>query len=205
MRHSSYLFLVLVFTWAMPAAATDIDTLIATECEGCHGPAGVSGNPDIPSIGGQSADYILVSLGAYQEWGRPCVKSAYRYGDTTRPVSNMCKVTENLTEEDFKALSAHFSALPWVPARQEFDPAGAAVGAELHETLCENCHTGGGSGPGIGPKLAGQWTVYLREGLKYVPTGEHLVPPLMENKIIELSDDELDALMNFYASQQAAD
>ena len=50
--------------------------------------------------------------------------------------------------------------------------------------------------------MAGQWIPYLRVSLKYVPTGEHLVPPRMEKEVTALSAEDLDSLMNFYASQQ---
>jgi len=53
-----------------------------------------------------------------------------------------------------------------------------------------------------GPRTAGQWVVYMRSTLKYVPTGEHQVPPMMERGLGKFSTEEIDALMNFYASQQ---
>lgn len=202
MRHTAYLslFLAMLFCSSLPAA--DIAPLIS-KCEGCHGPNGVSGHADLPSIGGQSEKYILASLRSYQKWGRPCVKSQFRYGDTSRPESNMCEVTESLSEDEFLALAAHFSSLPFVPARQPFDTDLAARGAELHAANCETCHMKGGSDTdSLGPRLAGQWSQYLRAAIKFVPTGEHLVPRLMENKIIELDADEWDALLNYYASQQ---
>lgn len=195
------LFLVLLPLSISPVMASDVAPLIEV-CESCHGPNGVSGHPDLPSIGGQSEQYILDSLNSYQEWGRPCVKSAFRYGDTSKPVSNMCEVTENLSQEDFQALATHFSSLPFVPADQPFDAEMAARGEQLHAAHCEGCHTEGGSATdGPGPRLAGQWMQYLRSAIKYIPTGEHLVPRPMEDKIVELSDEELEALWNFYASQ----
>jgi sulfide dehydrogenase cytochrome subunit len=179
----------------------DLDTLVS-ECESCHGPQGASGNNDIPIIGGQSADYILTSLRNYQVWSRPCIKSARRYGDTTLPITDMCKVTGDLEPADLEALAGHFSSLPFVPAVQEFDTVKAAEGNQLHAAQCEYCHTEGGRVPGRGPRLAGQWMNYLKVGMKYIPTGEHLVPPSMEKKIVQLTEHELDALMNYYASQQ---
>jgi len=204
MRHTQHLLLLLAILAPVPAPASDIGALVPL-CESCHGPNGVSGHPDLPSIGGQSEKYILASLRSYQRWGRPCVKSAFRYGDTSRPASNMCEVTENLTQEDFEALSAHFSALPFVPAAQPFDADEAARGAAFHAAQCETCHANGGSATdSLGPRLAGQWTAYLRAALKYIPTGEHLVPRPMEDKIMELGAADIDALMNYYASQQPA-
>ena len=75
-------------------------------------------------------------------------------------------------------------------------------GAALHEQYCETCHTNGGKTAGRGPRLAGQWTQYLEATLKFVPTGEHLVPPKMERTVTDFNPADIDRLMNFYASQQ---
>ncbi len=146
--------------------------------------------------------YIQDSLESYQVWGRPCIKSLYRHGDTSRPKTDMCKIADGLSTEDIAALSAHYSALPFVPAKQEFDASEISSGAALHEENCENCHKQGGSVAGRGPRLAGQWAPYLKAQLSLVPTGEHLVPGSMERAITKFSDEELSALINFYASQQ---
>lgn len=183
------------------ALAVDIEALTA-ECESCHGADGVSSHSDVPSIGGQSKDYLDDSLHSYQVWGRPCIKSLYRQGDTSRPKTDMCKIASGLSDEDIEALSSLYSEKPFVAAKQEFDPEKVAAGAALHEKYCESCHDNGGSQAGRGPRLAGQWTPYLKATLKFVPTGEHLVPPMMERKIGDFSDEELNALMDFYASQQ---
>lgn len=191
--------LVVFLPAASPAAETGA---LVAECEGCHGPAGVSVSDDVPTIAGQSDEFIDDTLHSYQIWGRPCVKSSYRHGDTSRPRTDMCKIASGLSNEDIEALAAHFSAQPFVPASQPFDPAQAEAGAALHETHCETCHHGGGSEAGRGPILAGQWTPYLRATLKFVPTGEHAVPPMMERELASFNDEELNALLNYYASQQ---
>ena len=84
----------------------------------------------------------------------------------------------------------------------DFDPNLVPVGAELHEKYCEKCHEQGGRHADSAPILAGQWIPYLRTSLKYVPTGEHLVPPLMEKTVADMGKDEINALMSFYASRQ---
>lgn len=195
----SILALVLGFTGT--SSANDLGELTA-QCDSCHGPKGASTQSDMPIIGGQGGAYISDTLESFRDWGRPCIKSRYRYGDTSRPKTDMCKIAGGLSAEDMTALSAHYSALPFVPAKQKFDAAMLRTGAALHEARCESCHAQGGQVAGTGPRLAGQWVPYLRSALKFVPTGEHLVPGAMERKIVSLSDEELDALMNFYASQQ---
>lgn len=179
----------------------DSDELRA-QCEGCHGPGGVSAHQDVPTIAGQSANFIEKTLRAFQIWGRPCIKSSYRHGDTSRPVTDMCQIAEGLTTEDMKGLAAYFSAQPFRAAKQAFDATQAARGEALHQEHCESCHENGGTVSDRGPRLAGQWTPYLRKALKFVPTGEHLVPPAMESVFADLGPDGIDALMNYYASQQ---
>lgn len=201
MRPLSLLPALLAIGFSGAVAAAGIDELIA-QCEACHGPGGVSEHRDVPTIAGQTTSFLEKALRTYQVWGRPCIKSAYRHGETDRPKTDMCEIAEGLTSEDIRALAAHFSALPFGPAAQEFDPVLAAKGAELHQEHCELCHAEGGRRSDRGPRLAGQWTTYLRTSLRFVPTGEHLVPPAMETTVNELGAEEIDALMNYYASQQ---
>jgi sulfide dehydrogenase cytochrome subunit len=193
--------LAMLLALAGSTASADTGELVAM-CADCHGADGVSAHEDVPTIAGQSKSYLAKTLRTYQIWGRPCIKSSYRSGDTSRPPVDMCKITEGLTGEDIAALSEHYSQLPFRPAKQAFEPDLVPVGAELHDKHCEKCHEQGGRHADNTPILAGQWTSYLRTSLKYVPTGEHLVPPLMEKTVADMGKDEIDALMSFYASRQ---
>lgn len=193
--------LTLALAFSGSAAGTGVDDLVAL-CNDCHGPAGVSANADVPTIAGQSPAFLTKTLRTYQVWGRPCIKSDFRHGDTSRPRTDMCQIAEGLTSEDISALAQHYSALTFRPADQEFDPALAERGSALHAEHCEQCHEGGGTVADSAPILAGQWTAYLRTSLRFVPTGEHLVPPLMERTVGDLSREEIDALMNYYASRR---
>jgi sulfide dehydrogenase cytochrome subunit len=113
----------------------------------------------------------------------------------------MCKVTEGLTDTDFQALADHYSAQPFVAAPQEFDESRTALGSELYASGCQSCHGEGARG-GAGPRLAGQWKRYLLATLEFVPTGEHMVPSMMERKLGEFSPDQVHALLDYLASQQ---
>lgn len=201
MKPFSFAVLALALSVSGPAASAELDELLA-QCSGCHGSAGISSHADVPTIAGQTAAFLEKTLRSYQVWGRPCIKSEYRHGDTSRPRTDMCQVAEGLTREEIKAISENFAAQPFKPAEQPFDAAQAERGATLHQAHCERCHEQGGSVPDRGPRLAGQWAVYLRKSLNFVPTGEHLVPPAMESVISGLGPEDIDALMNFYASQQ---
>jgi sulfide dehydrogenase cytochrome subunit len=193
------LFLVFLMPGSAVAAGFEELTVI---CESCHGPAGASPYSDVPTIGGQSGKYIRGSLESFQVWGRPCVKSKYRSGDTSRPKTDMCKIAGGLSQEDIQMLGDHYSAQPWVAAPQAFAASQVEAGAALHQQHCESCHEQGGSIVSIGPKLAGQWAPYLKSALKFVPSGEHMVPPLMERKLRDFSENDISALLSYYASQQ---
>jgi len=195
----SVLFLVTLLPDSIFAG--DFEELTAI-CEGCHGPAGASPYSDVPTIGGQSEKYIRGSLASFQVWGRPCVKSLYRSGDTSRPKTDMCKIAGGLSTEDIQMLGEHYSSQPWVAAPQPFDASQVEAGDALHQQHCESCHEQGGSTISVGPKLAGQWAPYLKSALKFVPSGEHMVPPLMERRLGEFSEQDIGALLNYYASQQ---
>ena len=73
----------------------------------------------------------------------------------------------------------------------------------IHERDCAVCHTDGGSNAeddsGI---LAGQPMGYLEMMLAEYRATERDQPEPMQKKIAGLSDDDVKALVNYYASQQ---
>lgn len=201
MRTARCVVLAVIFLFSEPLLASDIETL-RVECEDCHGPGGNSPYPDIPSIAGQTSEFLSKTLRAYSNWDRPCVKARFRSGDTTRPKTDMCKIAGNLTPEEVAGLAGFYAAQTFQPAIQEFDAGLAVAGEAMHMEYCETCHEQGGAQAGRGPRLAGQWKTYLRATLKFVPTGEHLVPPMMERKVADFTQEDIDKLLNYYASQQ---
>jgi sulfide dehydrogenase cytochrome subunit len=184
-----------------PAMAADLAALKAS-CDGCHGPLGVSAHSEIPTIAGQTPKFIAKTLRGFQMWDRPCIKSTYKTGEKAGTKTDMCKVSNQLSDEDITAIAAWYGEQVFVPAKQEFDAGLATAGEALHAAGCETCHEQGGKLAGRGPRLAGQWTPYLAATIKYVPTGEHLCPPMMERKVAGFSKEQIAQLLNYYASQQ---
>jgi len=193
------LFLLLVLS--VPAVAQDLEGLVSG-CDECHGNQGVSSWNNVPTIAGQPSAYIRAALRSYQQWGRPCIKTGYPEGGTSRPKTDMCKISEELTYDEIDAIGKHYEAQTFIGAKQPFDLAKAELGGDLHEIHCETCHSMGGTIAARGPILAGQWTPYLRAAIKQALSGEHLVPPVMETRLTDFSTQEIEALTNFYASQQ---
>lgn len=184
------------------AAAAGLESLVE-DCNGCHGDDGVSQWTDVPTIAGIDAFSHSEALFIYQEEARPCTESEYRTGDTSRPATTMCEIAAGLDDDQIEALSAHYSALEFVPAKQDFDAALAEKGAAIHKQNCSKCHSDGGSNPDDEASiLAGQWMGYLEASFADYASGERDQIDEMAEKMAELSDDDVKALLHYYASQQ---
>jgi len=176
---------------------------IAAGCNDCHGDNGVSQWNDVPTIAGLDSFTGSESLYVYKDEARPCAKSEYRQGDTSRPATDMCTVAQDLDDDQIEAIAEHYAGLPFVPAEQDFDAALASQGEAVHEEHCDQCHSDGGSNPEDEASiLAGQWMGYLREAFAHYKSGEREQPKKMQEKIDALSDADVEALLHYYASQQ---
>ena len=196
--------LVLSFTFCVGGAALagNIDAVVEN-CNACHGNKGISEWDDIPTIAGIDSFVHSEALYVYREEGRPCAKTSYRQGDTSRPETSMCEVTADLSDEMIEERAAYYAAKPFVPAEQDFDPALAAAGKVVHEQSCARCHSDGGSNPDDEASiLAGQWMGYLRTTFDQYAAGEREQLDSMKEKMDALSDADVDQLLHYYASQQ---
>ena len=140
---------------------------------------------------------------AYIDDERVARKSKFRHGDTSRAETDMKTIANSLSEEQIEALATHYSELPFVAAKQEFDPKLAAKGAKIHEKRCVKCHEEGGSSAdddaGI---IAGQWIEFLQQSFADYRSGERETEDEMQKKVKKLSDNQINALVHYYASQQ---
>ena len=197
------LSLLLVCLAAPLVAADDEFAALIENCNDCHGENGVSEWNDMPTIGGIDPFVHSEAFYAYQDRARPCAKSKYRRGDTDRPETDMCEVADALDDDQIEAIAEHYAKLEFVPAKQDFDPALAARGKEVHDAECDRCHTDGGSNPddeaGI---LSGQWMGYLETTFAQYASGERDQPKKMKEKMDPLTAEDTEALIHYYASQQ---
>ncbi len=163
------------------------------KCTICHGEQGISAESAYPSIAGIPVDVQVDALHGYREGTRDC-----------GPVMEMCRISENLTDEEIVELSEYFAAFPFIRAKQEFDPGLAVFGAHLHEDYCEVCH---GDSPDHADRsiLHGQWMDYLRYSLSQYKIGARKQPPSMRRQTEKLSDEDIEALIHFYASYGSED
>jgi len=186
------------------ASGSDIESLTAV-CADCHGPDGISTEPDVPIIGGLSAFAIEENLFAFRDGARPCRSTVYRSGDKGRPATDMCEMAVEMSDEDISRIALFFSEKPYVPAIQQLDVGKVAAGRTIHERLCNKCHTRSGSDPvDHASILAGQWAGYLTLAFADLRAGKRYMPRNMRAKIEKLSDEDIEALVHFYASSADA-
>ena len=184
------------------AGAADAGKLAAV-CADCHGAKGVSPEPDVPIIGGYSAEFMAGNLTAYKTKDRDCPATKFRTGMKKGITTDMCQIVQGFSEDDIKAVAEYFAAQPFVRAKQKFDPALAEKGKQLHEEKCEKCHSEGGSVASDDVGIpAGQWTPYLRQACHEFREGKRPVPKKMKVKLDQLDEAAIEALLNYYASFQ---
>ena len=184
---------------SMPAASQAPEA--ADTCVECHGENGVSTDPTIPTLAGASPFFLENQLIIYQEEARPCVEAVFDKADP-KPAANHCALAQDLSEDDVVALSEYFADLQFRPAAQSFDAGMAETGASLHDRHCDKCHTEAGTftldDAGI---LAGQWKEYLASTMADYRSGARWQPEKMQPKVEELSEDDVKALLEYYASE----
>ena len=160
-------------------------------CTGCHGEDGKGTEADIPIIAGIPAVVQEDAMYAYADGDRNC---------GSKPM--MCKSAERLTEDQIVELAAHFAAMPYTAAGEEFDSALAATGKTIHDKNCAICHGDDDPGDAEASILHGQRKEYLRHVLQEYAAGERNQLPAMQKKTSALSSDDIEALLNYYASYQ---
>jgi cytochrome subunit of sulfide dehydrogenase len=196
----SLLFLVPPLTGAGAPLAGDIVDLVRM-CEGCHGQDGLSTQPDVPIIAGFSREGFLNTMDVFRENDR----IALAFQRPGEPETVMNDIALQLSNDDVEALADYFSQRPFKAAAQSFDQKRAGRGEILHKRHCDRCHTHNGAEPVEDAAiLAGQWTPYLKRQFDNILAGKRVVPRIMYRRIKRLSPADIDALLNFYASQGQA-
>ena len=187
---------------AAGTAVAELDAIIA-DCNDCHGDDGVSQWDDMPTISGIDAFAHSEALYVYRDRARPCATTEYRQGDTDRAATDMCDLVQDFSDEQIEAIAEYYAALPFVPAKQAFDADLAAQGAAIHDKACARCHSDGGSNPEDEASiLAGQWMGYMRTSFAEFASGEREQPRAKKKAMDPLTEEEVEALLHYYASQQ---
>ena len=175
-----------------PETLTGASTeMLANTCAGCHGTAGVSMGPSIPTLAGISATYFVE------------VMEGYSSGDV--PSTIMGRLAKGYSEKEIVQMSEYFSKQKFVAATgQDFDEAKAKKGAKLHDKYCEKCHSEGGTlaedDSGI---LKGQWKSYLKAQLMDYHKKDRKATKKMAKKMKKMykkhGDAGVEALIEYYS------
>ncbi|WP_218745848.1 c-type cytochrome [Vibrio parahaemolyticus] len=185
---------------ASHSLASPSELISQHECEACHGPNGVSSDTNIPTIAGIPEFNFFDQMLRYLE-GRPSASVNHVYGDTSQKKGDMVTIVKSLSEAQIEELAKHYAGLEFVPANQSFDQALAMKGKAIHAKSCENCHSDGGSNAlDEASILAGQQKGYLATTLQQFKQGKRSVDKKMDEAFKGLSSDDLNALVEYYAS-----
>jgi len=133
----------------------------AAACQGCHGAAGISSNPQQPNLAGLNAFYIENQL------------NNFKAGSRDNPV--MKAIAAGLSKEEIENLAAYFAGLPAGSAGG--DAALAAAGKDK-VAMCMGCHGEKLHGQGHVPGLAGQQPTYLDKQLHDFKAGTRQAGPM---------------------------
>jgi len=171
------------------SAAGPTATMLADTCVGCHGPEGSSVGPATPSIAGVSAEYFRTVMQEY--------KKDERHGTI------MNRIAKGYSDEEIALMADYFAKQEFMRYPQKLDAAQVEAGAKLYDKSCSKCHDENGAladdDAGI---LAGQWMPYLTYSMQDFTSGKREMPKKMKKKVEKLSSSELDALLQFFASQK---
>jgi cytochrome c553 len=179
---------------SLPGAAAAIDV-----CIDCHGPDGMGkSDPTYPVIAGIPAAHIEEALFAYVDGARQCV---------TEP--RMCTAVAALSEEEVGDVAAYFSSQVRGPTNEDFDTELAAEGERLHERHCSSCHKrpdDKGVAHAVGYPLHGQRGDYIRFAIgAYLSGSRETLLRAMAQELSTLHPDDIEALINYYASYRVVD
>jgi cytochrome c553 len=163
-------------------------------CRVCHDEDGSGvGKPFVPVIAGIPAVHIEEALYAYKDGARRCVR-----------MPAMCETAATLDDEDVAALAEHYGSLQRYSHAATFDESLVLQGEKIHARLCARCHLAPDdpdAANALGIPLHGQRADYLEYALEAYLSGirENLLPE-MEEKISQLDEDDVRALVNYYVS-----
>ncbi len=173
-----------------PKAAT-VDPIqagktVAAGCAGCHGDAGISKTPGMPSLVGQDPKYLVAAMTAY--------KSGQRRNDT------MKAMLASVTDANMNNVALYYGmqkpARAQTPAPGDKD-AGATTGA-----ACAGCHGADGvSGSPTTPSLAGQDAAYVANALQAYKLGTRS-DETMKGLAASLDDGAIKNVAAFYAGKE---
>jgi cytochrome c553 len=156
-------------------------------CLACHGEKGSSETPEIPSLGGQPASYVLIQL--------------YQFREKQRIAEPMNELTKDFTDEDLRTYSDEVAKLPPPKPPPDAEPAKFEQGrAAAQKHRCGFCHNPDLSGHDQIGRIGDQREDYLLKALRGYKSGERKgYDPAMNEVAQEISEDEIMAIAHYVA------
>ena len=165
----------------------------AAPCLGCHGESGQSEAPEIPSLGGQPAPYLLIQLYMFREQQRA---SPEKKND--QMIQVMTETTKGFTDDDLRNFSDFVAKMP--APKSPTDTGDAArmqrAAALITQHRCNSCHGLDLAGRDNVPRVANQREDYLAKTLReyksndrrgYDGTMAEALAPVNEEQILDLA------------------
>ena len=165
-------------------------SMLANTCAGCHGTGGASAGPATPNLAGYSTGYFVDTM--------------LRFKNGERPATVMDRIAKGYSEGQIEKMAEYFAGKPIHTAEQDLDSQAVKMGEKLYPDNCSKCHDEGGRLPdddaGI---LAGQWLPYMKYTMvDFKADNAYEMPRKMKKAVEELSEQELDAILQYFASQE---
>ena len=186
---------VLLLLFAAGATAQEESTVISI-CVVCHGMDGSAPDfEDVPIIAGTPAAHIEEAIYSYQDGARRCI------GEPA-----MCAAVFPLSEEQVGVAADYFASQKRVMSGEAYSDRLAMRGRNLHRQHCIKCHARPEeerAADALGIPLHGQRSKYLRYAFEsYFNGNRDTLVPEMEAQLRQLTPDDIEALISFYASYQ---
>jgi cytochrome c553 len=157
-------------------------------CLACHGERGTSETPEVPSLGGQPAPFLLIQL--------------YQFREKQRLAEPMNELSKDFTDDDLRTFSDELAKLP--PPTPPAEGAQAArlekgrIAAQRHR--CGFCHNPDMSGHDQIGRIGAQREDYLLKALREYKTGERRgYDPAMVEVAQGISDEDLADVAHYLA------
>jgi cytochrome c553 len=169
----------------------------AAPCLACHGEKGVSETPEIPSLGGQPAPYLLIQLYLFREGQRA---STFKKDD--QMIQVMTEMTKSFTDDDLRNFSDFIAKLPAPPPSTDAgDPARMQRGSALITAhRCNSCHGLDLAGRENIPHIADQREDFLAKTLReYKGNIRHGYDGVMAEVTQPVTDDQIADLAYYIA------
>ncbi|MES9831641.1 MAG: c-type cytochrome [Candidatus Thiodiazotropha sp. LLP2] len=180
----------LILSGTLYAEGVRTPSMLANTCAGCHGTLGASAGDLMPIIGGMEKEFLQTIL------------LEYKTGE--RDSTIMGRIAKGYSDAELKAIASFMADQEWVSSPVKTNSKMVAMGKKIHDKQCKTCHEDNGRvQEDDAPRLAGQWPEYTMHYLQWCHSkGRRCQPRKMGSRVMKLSDEELNAMAEFYASEK---